>query len=498
MMPVSNLHAHILIVDDDEDDFLLTSELIRNIPSSGFTINWCYSYKEALELMISKRYDLYLIDYLLGAKTGLDLLKEAIAAGVEEPVILLTGKGNQKVDIEAMRVGAMDYLVKGEFNEEKLERSIRYALERAATLKALRLNERKYRNMFERSKDMVFIGDRSGCFKDVNSATSELLGYSRDELMQLSIYNLFAQKKDVEKFRELFTVHKQVNDLEVEMKTKFGENKVCIISASLEMDNNNQEYMQGIVHDITNLKRAEKATLQVEKLAAAGRLVRTLAHEVRNPLNNINLSVEHLRDEIEDLENGKLYLGIIQRNSSRIGALITELLNSSRPTEMKREPHILQTILDESISESIDRLTLQGINMQIKYPDVPVIVCVDREKLKIAFSNIIINATEAINHPRGKISITVETNHKYATVTIKDNGCGISEENISRLFEPYFTSKRNGMGLGLASTLNIIQSNKGYIDVKSELNVGTEFIITFEKMEMPERKEEAITRKEEV
>src|SRR5690606_6542977 len=179
-----------------------------------------------------------------------------------------TGKGNQKVDIEAMRVGAMDYLVKGEFNEEKLERSIRYALERAATLKALRLNERKYRNMFERSKDMVFIGDRSGCFKDVNSATSELLGYSRDELMQLSIYNLFAQKRDVEKFRELFTVHKQVNDLEVEMKTKFGENKVCIISASLEMDNNNQEYMQGIVHDITNLKRAEKATLQVEKLAA--------------------------------------------------------------------------------------------------------------------------------------------------------------------------------------------------------------------------------------
>ncbi len=83
-------------------------------------------------------------------------------------------------------------------------------------------------------------------------------------------------------------------------------------------------------------------------------------------------------------------------------------------------------------------------------------------------------------------------------MTIKDNGCGISEENISRLFEPYFTSKRNGMGLGLASTLNIIQSNKGYIDVKSELNVGTEFIITFEKMEMPERKEEAITRKEEV
>lgn len=480
-MPVSNLHARILIVDDDEDDFFLTSELIKNIPSSGFTINWCYSYKEALEQMINKRHDLYFIDYLLGAKTGLDLLKEAIAAGVEEPIILLTGKGNQTVDIEAMRVGAMDYLVKGELNEEKLERSTRYALERAATLKALRVNERKYRVMFERSKDMVFIADNRGVLKDVNSATSDLLGYNRDELMQMSIYNLFAQKKDMEKFRNLFTLYRQVNDLEVEVKTRERENRICIISATVETDNNNEDYMQGIVHDITNLKKAEKVTLQVEKLAAAGRLVRTLAHEVRNPLNNINLSVEHLRDEVKDNENCNLYLGIIQRNSTRIGGLITELLNSSRPAEMKREPQILQSLLDESISDAIDRLTLQGINMQIKYPDEPVIVLVDKDKLKLAFSNIIVNATEAISGPGGLISIVVESNDKYNSVTIRDNGCGITEENISRLFEPYFTSKRNGMGLGLASTLNIIQSNKATIDVKSEVNVGTAFTVTFEK-----------------
>lgn len=480
-MPVSNLHARIVIVDDDEDDFFLTSELIKNIPSSGFTINWCYSYKEALDQMINKRHDLYFIDYLLGAKTGLDLLKEAVAAGVEEPIILLTGKGNQTVDIEAMRVGAMDYLVKGEFNEEKLERSIRYALERAATLKALRVNERKYRVMFERSKDMVFLADNEGVLKDVNSATSDLLGYDRDELMQMSIYNLFAQKKDMEKFRNLFTLYRQVNDLEVELKTRERENRICIISATVETDNNNEDYMQGIVHDITNLKKAEKATLQVEKLAAAGRLVRTLAHEVRNPLNNINLSVEHLRDEIKDNENCILYMGIIQRNSTRIGGLITELLNSSRPAEMKREPQILQSILDESISDAIDRLTLQGINMQIKYPDEPVIVSVDKDKLKLAFSNIIVNATEAISGPGGLISIVVESNDKYNSVTIRDNGCGITEENISRLFEPYFTSKRNGMGLGLASTLNIIQSNKATIDVKSEVNVGTAFTVTFEK-----------------
>lgn len=478
-MTVSNLQARILIVDDDEDDYLITSDLIRNIPSSGFTLTWCYSYKEALDQMKSRAFDIYFIDYRLGAKTGLDLLKEAIAAGCEEPVILLTGKGNHTVDMEAMRVGAMDYLVKGELNEEKLERSIRYALERSASVKALRANERKYRNMFERSKDMVFTADRQGRFKDVNSATTDLLGYTKEELMLISVYDLFIQKKEEERFMYFFTQRQEVNDLEAEIRTKQGEHRICVISASLERDNINQDYMQGIVHDITNLKKAEKATLQIEKLAATGRLVRTLAHEVRNPLNNINLSVEHLREEAVD-GNDPTYLEIIQRNSNRIGALITELLNSSRPAEMKMELHVLQSIMDESVLDAIDRLTLQRIKLEIKYPDVPVMVTVDKEKLKLAFSNILINATEAINHKQGRISVVIN-NDSDPSIVISDNGCGISEENISRLFEPYFTSKRNGMGLGLASTLNIIQSNKGAIDVKSALNVGTSFIITFPK-----------------
>jgi len=479
-MTVSKLQARILIVDDDEDDFIITSDLIRSIPSSGFSINWCYSYKEALEQMQNRHADIYFIDYRLGAKTGLDLLKEAIAAGCEEPVILLTGKGNHDVDMEAMRVGAMDYLIKGELNEEKLERSIRYALERAASVKALRANERKYRNMFERSKDMVFTADKEGCFKDVNSATTDLVGFSIDELIQLTIYDLFVNQKEEEKFRFLFTERGEVNDMEAEIRTQQGDSRICIISASLEKDNNSIGYMQGIVHDITNLKKAEKATLQIEKLAATGRLVRTLAHEVRNPLNNINLSVEHLREETESNENSTIYLDIIQRNSSRIGALITELLNSSRPAEMKLEPHILQSIVDESVMDAIDRLTLQRIKLEIKYPNEPVVVTVDKEKLKLAFSNILINATEAIHHKQGRISIVVKSDEDHSII-ISDNGCGISEENISRLFEPYFTSKRNGMGLGLASTLNIIQSNKGTIDVKSEINVGTSFIITFRK-----------------
>ena len=96
----------------------------------------------------------------------------------------------------------------------------------------------------------------------------------------------------------------------------------------------------------------------------------------------------------------------------------------------------------------------------------------------IALLNIVINAIEAIEHDNGRISIRIKKDKENAVIEISDNGSGISEDKIPRLFEPYFTSKRNGIGLGLASTLNIIQAHNGSIEVNSELNKSTSFIIT--------------------
>jgi C4-dicarboxylate-specific signal transduction histidine kinase len=135
--------------------------------------------------------------------------------------------------------------------------------------------------------------------------------------------------------------------------------------------------------------------------------------------------------------------------------------------------------MDESISEALDRITLQHVNMQIKYANDPAYIMANKEKLKIAFLNIIINAIEAVSSMTGELSISIDGTKDTHVVVIKDNGCGIPEENISRLFEPYFTSKRNGMGLGLAATLNILQSHKANIDVTSVVKQGTAFTITF-------------------
>ena len=477
-MSLSKPAVKILIIDDDEDDFYITSEYMRQIGEYNLAIEWCYKFSDAIEHLHRRRHDMYFVDYRLGAKTGLDFLKEAVQLGCEEPIVLLTGKGNKEVDIEAMQMGATDYLIKTELNADKLERCIRYALERTEYLKALRANERKYRNIFELSKDAVFIANKNLFFQDMNGATSDMLGYTKQELLEKSIYDLIAEEPIKALLQKYLYENGEVNDLELELVTKSGDRRICIFSLTAPVESTEELSFQGLIHDITNIKKAEKANLQVEKLGATGRLVRTLAHEVRNPLNNINMSVEQLSHDTVS-EEAPVFLDIIQRNSKRIGDLITELLDTSRPTELVFDRCTLQGIMDESIAEALDRITLQRTNMQIRYCNEQCHIMANKEKLKIAFLNIIINAVEAMPASNGELDIDITTNNLIHTVVIKDNGCGIPEEHISRLFEPYFTSKRNGMGLGLAATLNILQAHKAHIDVSSVIGQGTVFTISF-------------------
>src|SRR5436305_3252825 len=195
-MPSLQSLVKLLIIDDDEDDFFITSEYLKQIQEYQLKIDWCYRFNDAIQHLQARNHDMYFVDYRLGAKTGLDFLKEAVKLGIEEPIVLLTGKGNKDVDIEAMQMGATDYLIKTELTTDKLERCIRYSLERTAYLKALRANEKKYRSIFELSKDAVFIAEESLKFRDVNQATSALLGFEKEELMQLKVTDLIPDDTD--------------------------------------------------------------------------------------------------------------------------------------------------------------------------------------------------------------------------------------------------------------------------------------------------------------
>jgi serine phosphatase RsbU (regulator of sigma subunit) len=140
----------ILLIDDDEEDYLITRDLLKEIKSKRFDIQWASTFESGLTLLKRDIHDVYLIDYNLGAYTGLDLVREAIQCGCAAPVIILTGQDDEEIDFEAMKAGAVDYLVKGKIDAALLERSIRYSIERHREAEELRQSHQKEREAKEK------------------------------------------------------------------------------------------------------------------------------------------------------------------------------------------------------------------------------------------------------------------------------------------------------------------------------------------------------------
>ena len=380
-----------------------------------------------------------------------------------------------------MEAGASDYLIKSAIDSEKLERSIRYTLNRQESIEELKISEARYRNIFERSRDMIYVTDYYGNFVTVNESASRIFGYSHEELITMNARDLYVKAENLNSYLDILNNYGVVSNYEVELRDKEGNIKQCIISGSIQkMDGYDKVHYQGVVHDITRRKKAERDLIIAEKLAITGLIVRTLAHEVRNPLTNINLSVEQIEYETDNPEL-KIYFEIIKRNSIRINDLISELLQSSKPTEINKSTTSLNSLVKETLDLAMDRIILKNIQVESIFEDGISNIPLDKSIMKIAFLNIIVNAIEAMAEEGGILKITTSSEAEKCFVNIIDNGSGISEENLSHLFEPYFTGKKDGVGLGLATTHNIIHSHNGTIEVKSELGKGTNFIISLNK-----------------
>ncbi len=216
----------------------------------------------------------------------------------------------------------------------------------------------------------------------------------------------------------------------------------------------------------------------IEKFAATGRISRTIAHEVRNPLTNINLATEQLRTEISNSNDVDILFEMISRNSNRINQLIGDLLDSTRVTELQHVKSSINDVLDSSLEFASDRIELKQIIIVKDYDKDIRPVLVDPGKIKIAFLNIIVNAIEAMQE-NGILQISTESRNNRCIVKIADSGIGLSKDDLGRLFEPYFTTKEKGTGLGLTNTQNIILAHNANINVESELAKGTTFIISF-------------------
>ncbi len=248
------------------------------------------------------------------------------------------------------------------------------------------------------------------------------------------------------------------------MQALFDEEKISSLNVSSRVM---QAFIEG----------ANEELRSVEQFAATGRLARTIAHEVRNPLTNISLASEQLKEISGRSDEGNLLLDMIGRNVNRINQLVSDLLNSTRFEQLEFSPANIHDVLDEALELAHDRIELNHIKVEKHYEDNICEIMLDKDKIRLAFLNIIVNAIEAMKKDSGVLEIKTSKKGNKCLVEFNDNGTGMDQETLQKLFEPYFTRKIKGNGLGLTNTRNIILNHKGNINVRSDIGNGSSFIV---------------------
>lgn len=228
------------------------------------------------------------------------------------------------------------------------------------------------------------------------------------------------------------------------------------------------------------MKAAQKKLIQAEKLASIGRISASIAHEIRNPLTSVKLNIQKVleSDNLEEIE--KDHLNISQEGINQIENFIKELLNFTRVSELNLNRFAIEDIINESVKMIADFMEVRKVHLEKNYQGEIPEVYVDGDKLRQVFLNILRNACEAVDEG-GMISLALSWvrngGGKKVKIEISDDGCGIPEKNWENIFEPFYTTKASGIGLGLANARKIIQQHKGSIRIKKKEGKGACFEI---------------------
>ncbi len=251
-----------------------------------------------------------------------------------------------------------------------------------------------------------------------------------------------------------------------------------------------------------DLKKSKSYIQRADRLASLGTLTAGLAHEIRNPLVAIKTFTQLLPERLDDDEFRNEFLAIASGEVDRISMLINELLDFARPSDPRLEPEDINSILDGMILLVSTESKKKHVQVQKNYtPDLP-LVSVDREQIKQVFLNILLNAVDATPE-NGEIVVKTRSFVKpggdpYIQVEFTDTGCGIPSVNLEDIFNPFFTTKNKGSGLGLSISNQIVQDHKGYIHVESEINKGSSFFINLPLNPQPSPSTQELGNREDI
>jgi len=419
---------------------------------------------------------------VLGEETtgfsNLDVLRDLRRDNLSIPIIVLSGKSNGKKAVEVMKAGATDVILKRELGAELFEKTVRFCMERLAHHHDLQLHTKLLDCLFDRSNDAMFISSKqwelilfNKPFSDLFETNAVSLGANLKNLCKSHTYEGLCNALDSGQFGD-----SEVSVTIQGLKKYYSMNlKHIVLSGS-------EEGVLGTLCDTTQGRNAERERVRNEKLQLTAHMARVLAHEVRNPLTNIRLSLDYLDDVLSKSQENRMYVDIIERNVERINALIDDLMRTAKPFEIDVHPTSIAHIIDNVLKKTKVHREQLGAEVKLHIQDnIPQWWC-DSEKIELALVSLITHALEAmckVASPVLDLGIYAESD--ILVLTIGDNGRGMSREVTDNLFDAFDPGGQGGVNLAMATVKNIIQGHEGYISVQSREGYGTKFEIRLPK-----------------
>jgi len=285
-----------------------------------------------------------------------------------------------------------------------------------------------------------------------------------------------------------------VSDYETQIKGADGEPIPLIVSGScLRTESGQTSGAVALLYDLSLVKRLERNVQRADRLSSIGTLAAGMAHEIKNPLVSIKTFTQLLADRYKDPEFMKTFEEVVPHEVERIDAIVSRLLDFARPRPVQYTSVLLERTIEEVLALVENQLRKNFIDVSVNFPSDPFRVRGDEQQLHQVFLNLVLNAIDAMkSQGEGRLEIRARTSflfqrkqdvsslveRKCLRVTVADTGCGIPAEKAAQLFTPFFTTKDDGCGLGLAVVHGIVEEHGGEIDVASEEGLGTTFTVS--------------------
>jgi len=334
-------------------------------------------------------------------------------------------------------------------------------------------------NILEAMHSCVVAVDRNGKIIMFNRLAEDIFSLSKENAVNHDYQAVFPNDECL--LKQTLEKQRTTREMEREFRTFSGEEKFLIIGTSTLFDE--EKKINGavaVIHDVTELKKYEEEAKRSERLSALGNLAAGVAHEIRNPLNAISITAQRLKSEFvpqKDKEEYIFFIKTILDEIKRLDSIINQFLSLAKAQKLNLVPIDMGRFLNEVVDLVEIEAKEKNIQVTREIDDLPERE-IDPEELKKALLNIMLNGIHA-TPSGGTLSINAYLNdsQRDVLIKIKDSGIGIPKENLSKIFQPYFSTKEKGTGLGLSIAHRIITDHKGKIEVESELGKGTVFTV---------------------